>query len=488
MQDGSKDVDALNEQGVALWRQGRAPEAEAVLRRACQIKADDHRLLTNLGLALASQDRAGEAAACYRAALRAAPETVEAQMNLGILLTDQGHFEEAEEWLRAALRLRPESPEALQNVGMNLGRQGKWNQAIGYYERALKYRPDFADLHLNLGYALLACGEFQRGWPEHEWRLKSFRHLNCHINRTFWNGDDFRDRSILLHFEAGFGDTMQFIRFAPLVKRRGGHVTLLCQPELLRLLARSKGIDLAFAGTEYAPEIHVHAPVMSLPAILGTTLETLPAEIPYLTADAVLVDHWRAKLAAATDSQWSTGTCAASGAAGEPERGAPARPFLIGISWQGCRVNPADPWRSYPLAAYAPLAELPGVRLVSLQVGDGTEQLRSLNGRFPVVEPPGRRGRDYSETAAIMCGVDLVVAPCSSVAHLAGGLGIRTWTALSYAADWRWMSGRDDTPWYPTMRLFRQKRFGDWEGVFRAMAEELRPELAARAARATAAA
>jgi tetratricopeptide (TPR) repeat protein len=478
------DLDTLNELGVAVWRQGRAAEAEQIFTRACRIKADDYKILTNLGLALADQGRRDEAAECYRAAIRAQADAFHAQLNLGIVLTDQGQFEEAEAWLQSGLRLRPDSPEALQNVGMNLGRQGRWGEAIGYYERALRQRPDFPDLHLNLAYALLAIGEFARGWPEHEWRLKLFRHLSCHINRTFWNGDDFRDRTILLHFEQGFGDTMQFIRFAPQVKRRGGRVAFLCQPELLRLLAHCKGIDLAFSDKNRAPECHIHAPVMSLPAILGTTLATLPAEVPYLFADRALVEHWRRKLAEAVDARGDIGASGES-ACGRARR---ARPFLIGISWQGCTGNPADRWRSYPLAEYAPLAELPGVRLVSLQVGEGVEQLRGLSGRFPVIELPGRQGREYAETAAIMCGLDLVIAPCSSVAHLAGGMGHRVWAALSYATDWRWMTGSEDCPWYPTMRLFRQTRFGDWEGVFRRMAEALMAELAARAALASEAA
>ncbi len=208
------------------------------------------------------------------------------------------------------------------------------------------------------------------------------------INRTFWNGDDFRDQTILLHYEQGYGDTLQFIRFAPLVKRRGGRVVVLCQPALLRLLARCPGIDMVFDGTSYEPECHIHAPLMSLPAIFGTTLATLPAQVPYLFADRALVEHWRSELTLALKLE-------AGADSRVQERSGPgktARPFLIGIAWQGRPEHDGDRWRSFALAQFAPLAELPGVRLISIQVGDGRDQAQGLDGQFPFIDLPRRRG------------------------------------------------------------------------------------------------
>ena len=460
------DVDAMNDLGLAIWRQGRPAEAEAIYCQACALEPDDYRILTNLGLALSDLDRKDEAAECFRAALRVRPDCFDARMNLGIVLSDQGRFDDAVEWLFGALELRPDSADALQNVGMNLLRQGKWAEAIAYYERALERQPDFPEVHRNLAYALLCCGDFERGWPEHEWRLKCRPHPGARINRTFWNGDDFRGRTILLHAEQGYGDTLQFIRFAPMVKRRGGRVLVLCQTRLLRLIARCPGVDLAFEGSSYVPDCDVHAPLMSLPAIFGTTLATLPAEVPYLSVDSVFVEHWRSVL---------TDALAPTGQAVPPA----ARPFLIGIAWQGSPANRADHWRSFPMAQYAPLAEVPGVRLISLQIDHGLDQIPALGGRFPIVERPGRRPRDFLDTAAIMTQLDLVISPCTAVAHLAGGLGVRVWLALCSAGDWRWHVGREDSPWYPTMRVFRQTTFGHWEDVFHQMAETLRRELAA---------
>jgi Flp pilus assembly protein TadD len=461
------DVDVMNELGVAVWKQGREAEAEEILRRADRIKPDDFRVLTNLGLALMSQHRHEEAGECFRAAIRVRPDAFHARMNLGNVIGNRGDFDGAMEWLLSALEICPDSVLAMQNIATNLGRMGRWTEAIAYYERALTIEPEHPEVHRSLGYFSLAIGDYVRGWPEHEWRLKCPNHKGCRINRTFWNGDDFRDRTILLHFEQGYGDTLQFIRYARLVKRRGGRVVVLCQSPLVRLLSRCEGVDLAFDGQGFEPECHIQAPLMSLPSIFGTTRETIPAEVPYLRVDPAQVERWRPVV---------EGVLAASEDPGRAER-----PLRIGIAWQGSRENTADRWRSFPLEQLAPLAALPGVRLISLQVGHGTEQIAALRGRFPVIELPGRRGRDFSETAAIASLLDLVIAPCTAVTHLAGGLGLPVWTPLCSTADWRWLTDRDDCPWYPTMRLFRQPRLGDWESVFRRMADELGGLLARRA-------
>jgi Flp pilus assembly protein TadD len=474
------DVDALNRLGIALWRQGELTEAERHYRRALAINPDDAGVLTNLGVVLAAQNRKDEAVIAYRAAVQRKGDLFATRMNLGIVLSDIGRFDEAGKWLQSALELAPSSAEVLQNVGMNLSRQARWAEAIEYYERATRLKPDDPELHRSFSSVLLGAGDYARGWPEQEWRLRCLPLRGPRVNRTFWNGDDFRNQTILLHFEQGYGDTLQFIRFAPMVKRRGGRVVLLVQAPLLRLLARTPGIDLVFDGTSYEPECHIHAPLISLPAIFATTLATLPAQVPYLFADAALVDHWRGELMRALEGQpeqaaWERG------ATGQHGR---ARPFLIGVAWQGNPEHEGDRWRSFPLARLLPLADRPGVRLISLQVGEGRDQVCSLGDRFPVIDLPTRRGRDFSETAAIMCLLDLVITPDTAVAHLAGGIGLRVWVAIPYSSDWRWLSGRDDSPWYPTMRLFRQTTLGEWDDVFHrisaALDNELRRNAAAR--------
>jgi tetratricopeptide (TPR) repeat protein len=463
------DVDAMNELGVAVWKQSREAEAEEIFRRAGALKPDDFRIWTNLGLVLMTQDREDEAEVYFRESLRLQPRSFHAQMSMGNVLSNRGDFAAANEWLGSALAMCPDSVEALQNAAMNLARQGRLAESIAHYERAARIQPNLAELRRNLGYARLAAGDYEHGWPDHEWRLKCLPPSGCKINRTFWNGDNFHGQTILLHFEQGYGDTLQFVRYARLVKRRGGRVVMLCPSALVKLISRCEGVDMACDGVGFEPDCHIHAPLLSLPAIFGTTLETVSAEVPYLFSDPVHVERWRPVMDRLL-------------AAGPTE----ARPLRIGIVWQGRPENGNDHWRSFRLEHYAPIAEIPGVRLVSLQLGYGKEQIEALGGRFPVYEVPGRRGVDFCETAAIAQHLDMVISPCTAVAHLAGGLALPVWVALSYVGDWRWLSVREDSPWYPTLRLFRQPTHGDWESVFRRMADELRSLLARRAGSLTA--
>jgi Flp pilus assembly protein TadD len=467
------DVEVLIELGAAVWRQRRWAEAEAIYRRAYDAKPDDFRVLNNLGLALYEQRRLDEAGDFYRRALRIQPDTFNSQMNLGIVLSDQGKFDEAMEWFLSAQQLQPNSIEILQNLAMNLTRQGRSPEAIAYYEQGLRLQPEHFETHVNLAYALLCGGDYERGWREYEWRWKSDKHPGYRINRPLWNGEDIHDRTILLHTEQGFGDNLQFIRFAPMVKKRAGLVLAACKAPLLKLIARCNGVDMAFEGGSYQPSCDVQAPLMSLPAILGITLDTLPAQVPYLITDKMLVDHWGSELAKATAA-----TCNEDAVATDSSRLAQsAKPFRIGIAWQGNPVHSNDRWRSFRLANFAPIAELPGVRLISLQTDHGLDQLKAADRRFPVIEIPSRRCQDFMETAAIMTHLDLVITPDTALAHLAGALGLRVWAGLCTVDEWRWLAGREDTPWYPTMRLFRQTTTGDWDGVFRRMTDALQEEL-----------
>jgi len=464
----------LNNLGTAVWQQKRLQEAERLYRRAMALEPNDFGILNNLGNALWEQGRHAEAIPLYHQALRIQPDAWETQMNLGVALSDHGDFEEALTWIRAALRLQPDSPEILDNLGMTLARQGNWEEALVCYEQALRLRPDFPEAHRNRAFAWLACGDFERGWPEYEWRLKCRNHRELVFHCPRWAGDDLEGRSILLHTEQGLGDTLQFIRFASIVQQRRGRVVVSCPLPLVRLLALCPDVDEVLSEHPLLPDWDFHAPLMSLPAILGTTWATLPAERPYLFVDDATIERWRPVVARARDE----GTIGPAARMRDP-----ARPFTIGIAWQGNPLNRVDRWRSFPLTHFAHLAAMPGVRLVSLQKGEGTEQLSEVDGRFPVAVLDDReRGdedrRDFLDTAAVMSQLDLVIAPESAVAHLAGGLGVRVWVALAAVSDWRWLMDRDDSPWYPTMTLFRQTTPGDWDGVFRRMAQVLRRELA----------
>ena len=294
---------------------------------------------------------------------------------------------------------------------------------------------------------MLLQGDFEQGWPEYEWRLLSRSgHSQASLPATAaQDGSPLAGRTLLLHAEQGLGDTLQFIRYAARVPRDGGRVIVECQPPLLRLLAGLPHIDQvvpqARAGT--LPDFDVEAPLPSLPGIFRTTLANIPADIPYLRADAGLVAHWQREL--------------------EPLSG-----FKVGIAWQGSPENKGDRRRSVPLARFAALAEVAGVSLCSLQVGAGTEQLAEA--RF-AIQDLGSRFKDFADAAAAVENMNLVVCVDTSLAHLAGAMGKPVWLALPFAPDWRWLLDRQDSPWYPSMRLFRQERPGDWDGVFARLAD-----------------
>jgi Flp pilus assembly protein TadD len=457
------DADVLNNLGTAVWEQGRAPEAMAYYLRAHQFKPNDFGILNNLGIALWDQGRPERAVTFYRRSLEIEPGSFDTQMNLGVALSDLGCFDEALVWLRSAQALRPDSAEAWDNVGMTLARKGHWPEAMAHYDKAIELRPDFGEAHRNRALGWLADGDFERGWPESEWRLKCRNPPGFRVALPRWTGEHLGGKSIMLHWEQGLGDTLQFIRFAPQVAGRGGRVWVYCQGPLARLVARCEGVERVFDGTTPLPPIAAHAPLMSVPAILGTTLEVLP-QAPYLSADEPTIEQWRGVLTRALDV-----TDLAS-------------VYKIGIAWQGNPQNKIDRWRSFPLEMLAPLAEIAGVRLISLQVGQGTEQIRALGGRFPVTELGGgieclEDRRDFLDTAAVMSLLDLVVTPETAVAHLAGALAVKCWVALCHAGDWRWMKEGDQTPWYSQSRLFRQSTMGTWDDVFRNMSLALQEEL-----------
>ena len=437
--------------GALLRRQGRGDEALVSCREAVRLAPRLPEMHNGLGLALLDRDQVPEGEAVLREALRLNPSFAAAHNNLGIALWRGGRLEEARASYEEALRLRPDFAEAVNNLGNTLRDLGRLDEAQALFDRAVGLKPDYVDAHWNRSLLWLLRGDFARGWPEYEWRWR----LRTILGRTFpqprWDGGPLEGKTILLHSEQGLGDALQFVRYAPLVKRRGGTVVLQVHPPLLRLLTGAPGIDVLLPEKAPLPPFDVQAPLLSLPLLFGTDLESIPADAPYLRADPGLVEHWRGRLA--------------------------DRPgFKVGVAWQGSGKNRMDHQRSIPLACFEALARVEGVRLVSLQKGAGGEQARALAGRFPVAELPGldESNGPFVDTAAVLSCLDLVVCCDTAVGHLAGTLGVPCWLALAAVPDWRWLLGRDDSPWYPRHRLFRQDQPGDWDGVFRRIADALR--------------
>jgi len=435
---------AYHNLALVLQQQGKLDEAAAHCRRALELKPDYADAHVNLGSICNDQGNLEEAAACWRRALELKPDYPEAYNNLGVALKEQGRPEEAAACCRRALELRPDYADALINLGAALKAQGKLEEAVGCYRRALELKPDSAEAHFSVALGQLLSGDFARGWPEYRWRWQTKPFAPRSFSQPLWDGSSLKGKTILLHAEQGLGDTIQFIRYAALVKRRGATVAVECQNALLPLLAGCAGIDRLIGHGADLPAFDVHAPLLSLPEIFQTSLENVPADIPYLFAPAALVAQWRQRL---------------SKLAG----------FKLGICWQGSPSYRGDRYRSIPLAQFAPLARVPGVCSISLQKGVGSEQLRELGDRIPVVDfdrELDEAAGPFMDTAAILMNLDLVVSCDSAVAHLAGALGVAVWVALPLAPDWRWLLHRSDSPWYPTVRLFRQQQLGDWPGVF----------------------
>jgi Tfp pilus assembly protein PilF len=444
--------EAHNNLGIALLNQGKPAEAVGFFRQALRLQPDFPQAYNNLGNAFKEQRQFDQAEANYREALRLRPGFAEVHNNLGFLFVNQGKLGEAVASFREMARLQPGSPEAYNSLGNALQAQGQLEEAEASYREALRLRPDFVEAHFSRALGLLQSGDYARGWPEYEWRWRRPRTPPRPFQQPRWDGGPLGGRTILLYCEQGLGDAIQFVRYAPLVKDRGGAVVLECPGALIPLLSTCPGIDRPVARGQPLPDFDVQVPLLSLPGLLGTTLQTVPAQVPYLFAEEKRVERWRRVLG-------------------------PPPGLKVGIIWQGNPQHPADYVRSIPLAQFAPLAGVEGVRLVSLQKGPGVEQLRELAGRFPVTELSEEldaEGGAFLDTAALMKSVDLVVTSDTAAAHLAGALGVPVWVALSRMADWRWLREREDSPWYPTMRLFRQSRLGDWAPVFEAMAGELR--------------
>lgn len=432
----------------------RPEEALALFRRADAARPGSPEAGANIGFALTNLGRAAEAEATFRAVLARHPDAPEAHSGLGVALARQDRHEEGLACQRRALELRPNYAEAHHNRGVSLVKLGRVEEAIAAYREALRCQPNLAEAHATLAVAYLALGRFPEGWAEYEWRwhCKIFAENVQTFREPAWDGSPLGGRTILVHTEQGLGDVMQFVRYLPLVKARGGTVLLQCPEVLHALLGRCRGIDRLLPQKAPLPPFDVQAPLLSLPRLFGTTVETIPADVPYLSVPDELVERWRREL--------------------EPIEG-----FKVGISWRGNPRNPYDRYRSFGLEELAPLARVPGVRLVSLQKGPGTEEeVRRCAGQVPVVELGSRLDREggaFLDTGAVMKNLDLVISADTAPAHLAGGLGVPVWVLLPFAAEWRWLMGRDDSPWYPTARLFRQPRPGDWATVLARVAAAL---------------
>jgi tetratricopeptide (TPR) repeat protein len=440
--------------GNALQKKDRWEDAIAAYQQALTLRPSYAEAHLNRGIALFRKGEIESAIVAYQRALALQANLVEAHANLGNALLHVGRLDDAIAVFQRALALRPDQPDVDHDLANALRESGCLDEAIAAYQRSLATRPQFADSHFGLAWTYLLKGDFQRGWAEYEWRngLRDAAPHARHFLQPRWAGAELHGQRILLYAEQGFGDTFLAFRYVPIVRARGGQVVVQCPSPMLRLLAAQPGIELAVEDGQAPPPFDFQCPFMSLPGVFGTMLDTIPAQFPYLFAQSDLVEIWKERVNEAAGA------------------------MKVGLVWSG---KPVPRNRSVPLSRLSPLDQIAGVRWHSLQVGDAAASARTPPASMHLTDWSGQLA-DFAETAALIANLDLVITIDTAVAHLAGAMGKPVWVMLQFVPDWRWLLDRSDSPWYPTMRLFRQPRPGDWGSIISKIAIELRLLAAAR--------
>ena len=441
---------AHNAMGITHRYKGNLDAAIGWYGQALALQPEFAEAANNLAEALIAKGESGRAIEAARHALKVKPDFTQALNNLGNALRLAGRPDEAVATYQKVAKLDPKLAQTYQNMGNAYSEMGDFARAEGMHRRAIEITPDYVDAHLSLGVIHLRRGELERGWGLFDWRLKlPGMGLRAGLPGTVWTGGEFGGKRILLVAEQGLGDTIQFVRYAAMVAQRGATVILSCAKELAGLLRGAEGVSDVVASDGALPAADAHCALLSLPGIFRTGMNNIPAKLSYLSADPALKEKWAARIPAGSNLP------------------------RVGLVWAGGGRHPANRERSFDLWGLGALAKArEGAKFFSLQVAETS---------FQAIAPPkgmdltdlGKEVTDFSDTAAIIANLDLVITADTAVAHLAGALGKPVWVLLPFVADWRWFTDRDDSPWYPTMRLFRQEKAGDWEAPVRKAAEAL---------------
>lgn len=433
-------------------------KAIAVYKQGLNIDPNSHDCLIGLARALHNTSLFEESISYFKDALQLRNNDANIMLELANTLNMANHTKEALDLYYKIDTIMPHNSAVLYNTAYTLKKLNAIDQALPLYEKVLALDPNHIEAHFGLGLAYLATGNFERGWPEYEWRWKRDTQGGARVlSRPLWDGSSLDNKTILLHAEQGLGDTLQFIRYAQVLKNRYA-VTILfaSQDPLIQLMKCCPYIDRVTSLHDQVPSYDVHAPLLSLPYIMKTRLDTVPDNVPYLYADQKLVQSWKEKMNKNT--------------------------FNIGICWQGNSnysthfLRTAVAAKSIKLHQFIPLLTMPNITVYNLQKTTGEEQVQDIQQYDSFISFDSSfdqlNGR-FMDTAAVIKNLDLMITVDTSIAHLAGGLGVTTWVLLPEPADWRWMIGRTDTPWYPTMKLFRQPRSGDWSSVLETIINNL---------------
>jgi Flp pilus assembly protein TadD len=435
---------AYNQLGILFAALGDTATALTFLQAAVTLHPRGADIHNNLGNVHFEREEVEAAIAHYVKAIEIDPEVAAYYNHLGNALRVAERIADAELCIRKALVLHPDYAEAHANLGFLLLEKQRLQLAEEHYRQAIALKPDFALAHTCLARLLLRKGDFAAGWREQEWRWlwKDFPTPKRNFTQPQWRGEDVRAQRLFLHAEQGFGDTLQFLRYVPMAAARGAEVILEVHPELRRLAERMPGVSQVISRGDVVPAFDRHCPLLSLPLAFGTELATIPAATPYLQAGTDVPEWVRRE-----DGK-----------------------FRVGLVWAGSPKDKVDRKRSLALPALAPLFAAPGVAFYSLQCGSAAEEARNSALAFAGQLP---ESSDFADTAAAVAHLDLVISADTAVAHLAGALGKPVWVLLPSLADWRWLTDREDSPWYPSARLFRQQTAGDWGPVVDQVADQL---------------
>jgi Flp pilus assembly protein TadD len=438
IQASPDDDEAHNLLGQAFHEQMNYDAARRCYLKALELKPESHHAMTNLGALLLDLGDLASAEVLLRRALAIEPKFMNAHSNLGTVYSKKGMTNEAIQCLRNVLSIDPRNVGALCSLGFLMFNLGDEEGAEACYRLALKVQPDSPLALFNLSSSLLTAGRFQEGWEAYEmrWRVRQFASEGQPVTQPRWNGEDLTGRRIYVHSEQGFGDTLHFVRYALLLVELGAEVILAVQPALLALLRDlDPSIQVTAKGTGPLPDCDFYCPLLSLPRIFQANLTNLPAHVPYVHPRVDDLPHWSQRIDSAQ--------------------------LRVGIVWSGNPLHTRDRIRSLPLTVFSQVFDIPGISFYSLQKGPAAEQLT----RFPDVVNLDAELRDFTDTAAAIAHLDLVITVDTAVAHLAGAMGKPVWILVSRASDWRWLTDRTDSPWYPSVRLFRQTALGEWDEV-----------------------
>lgn len=447
-----------------LCKENKKTEALAYYKKALALNQKDAKTLYATANLCRDLDMYPEAAALYSQTMELEPKNTQLILDAANMFTMIDELDIALQLYKKILSINPMALEALYNYGYTLKKKGNVHEAIDIYKRILSIRSDYAHPHFSLGLAYLSLGDFEHGWKEYEWRWQAYNEKPREFAQPIWQGQDLNGKTILLYAEQGLGDSFQFIRYAQVFKSMGACVIFAAQPPLKKILSLCPYLDSVIIPGEKIPNFDYHLPLMSCPLLFNTTVSTVPDTIPYLYADPTLQAAWRQRLS--NDNQ-----------------------YKIGICWQGNAnystqfLRKAVAAKSIHVSEFLPMAKISGITLYSLQKINGIDQLNELKDicirtfDHDFDESHGR----FMDTAAVIKNLDLVITIDTSIAHLAAALGTPTWIFLPSPSDWRWIEHNPEytykTPWYPNVRLFRQKKPGDWQAVINQVMQALKKEI-----------